>query len=461
MTKGVRVRIAPSPTGDPHVGFAFTSLCNYLFAKQNNGKLLFRLEDTDQQRFRQRSEENLLSALRWLEIDCDEFHRQSERLPLYHSYLESLLSAGHAYKCYCSTERLARIREEQRARKLIAKYDRHCRNKQVTNTQTPHVVRLKMPIDGHSVFHDALRGEISIDNQQLDDQILLKSDGFPTYHLASVIDDHEMHISHVIRAEEWLSSTPKHTHLYRMLDLPLPKFVHLPILRNADGSKISKRKNPLSIQLFKRLGILPSALTNYLALIGGGVRLDKEIFARKEMIANFSLTSISLGDPAFDWQKLLWLNQKYIMALQEQDFCAFISKDLLNTETLRKLFPLYKSRLTHLAEFLPRAQFFFAGSLSYEHLAITPSSRSQEEFLQVLATLKTAFASLEDWTKENIKAQLQTVLQQYGWRTKELYMPVRLLTTGTASSPDLVPTLELLGRELVVFRLQDYLLREG
>ena len=460
----VKVRIAPSPTGNPHVGFAYTALCNYLYAKQHGGKLILRLEDTDQQRRKKHSEERLIKALQWLGIECDEGtdtapYRQSERLPLYQKYLERLLQEGHAYRCTCSPERLARLRAQQRANKELPRYDRHCRDKSVDKS-LPHVVRLKMPLDGKTVFRDLLRGEVSIDNQQLDDQVLLKSDGFPTYHLASVIDDHEMQITHVIRAEEWLSSTPKHVLLYRLLGLTMPEFIHLPILRNPDGTKISKRNNPMTLQLLKRLGILPSALLNYLVLIGGATQTEQEVQTLAEMQTHFVLAKLNLGSPVFDWDKLLWINQKHIAAMPPEDFCSYVRDELMTNAMLEQLFPLYKERLTHLAEFFPRANFFFASNLPYSDLAIIPATKSKAEYLPVLHDLAQAFASLQDWQTETIKEQLQSIRKQHNLRTKELFMPVRMITTGTDSSPDLIPTLLLLGQDLVVYRLRSYLASE-
>ncbi|MDE3269310.1 MAG: glutamate--tRNA ligase, partial [Pseudomonadota bacterium] len=457
----VKVRIAPSPTGNPHIGFAYTALCNYLFAKQHSGKLIFRLEDTDQQRLKKHSEQRLLKALQWLGITCDEGtdttpYRQSERLPIYHKYVERLLAAGHAYRCTCSATRLEHVRAQQRANKEIPKYDRHCRNKNQPS-DAPHVVRLKMPLTDKTVFTDMLRGEVSIDNQQLDDQILLKSDGFPTYHLASVVDDYEMQITHVIRAEEWLSSTPKHVQLYRVLGLTMPEFVHLPILRNPDGTKISKRNNPMTLQLLKRLGILPSALLNYLVHIGGAAQTEQEVLTIAAMQANFVLAKLNIGSPVFDWDKLLWLNQKHIAALPTADFCSYVRDELLTTAMLEQLFPLYRERLTHLAEFFPRAQFFFASSLPYSELAVIPPTHSKDEYLPVLHDLAQAFASLQDWQATAIKEQLQAIRKQHDLRTRELFMPVRMITTGTDSSPDLIPTLLLLGQDLVVYRLRSYL----
>lgn len=467
MTTKVRVRIAPSPTGDPHVGFAFTSLFNYVFARKYGGDLIFRVEDTDRNRFKVNSEKHLLSSLEWLGLTWDEGpdkggpfapYRQSERLPLYRKHCERLLANGSAYRCFCSPQRLERIRQEQRRRKEIPRYDHHCRELSTQQEGIPHTVRMKMPLAGEIEFHDEIRGQISISSQQLDDQILLKSDGYPTYHLASVVDDYEMQISHVIRAEEWLSSTPKHVVLYEILgfDKP-PLFLHLPILRNPDRSKISKRKNPVSLKLFAKLGILPDALINFLALIGGSVDLEQEVFNIDDMVANFSPASLNLGGPVFDMQKLLWLNQKYILNMSANEFVHHLRERIMNTDVLHKMFPLFKSRIDTLAAFFSQAQFFFTAKINRRGLNIVPVTRSEAELHRVMASLVERLEDCDTWTQANIKDHMQAVLKENKWKTKELYMPVRLLTTGTSTSPELIPTLELLGKELVTWRIRDFL----
>ena len=464
----VRVRVAPSPTGDPHVGFAFTALINFLYARSKGGKFVFRLEDTDRTRLRQDSEQRLLESLRWLGLDCDESpdrggthapYRQSERLPLYQQSIAALLQGGHAYRCFCSAERLDQLRQAQRQQKQTPRYDRHCRSlsaEAVAQRQgRPHVVRLKMPLDGTTVFNDELRGEISIANNQLDDAVLLKSDGYPVYHLASVVDDHAMQISHVIRAEEWLSSTPKHIVLYKALGFTPPKFLHLPILRNRDHSKISKRKNPVSLRLFAQLGILPAALINYLALIGGSIEHDNEMFNRETMIKAFTLQRLNLGGPVFDMQKLLWLNQQYIQNLSEDAFVQHVREKMLSEAKLRGIYPLLRTRLECFAQFFDKAAFFFDGKQDYQtQLAALPP---RPELPQVLSALGERLENLSTWTQADIKAELQAVQQESGFKTKELYLPLRLLVTGSKHSPELLPVLELLGRELVTYRIRCFL----
>ena len=464
----VRVRVAPSPTGDPHVGFAFTALFNFLYARSNNGKFIFRLEDTDRTRLRQDSEARLLEGLRWLGLACDESpehggphapYRQSERLPLYRQSIDRLLQSGHAYRCFCTPARLDNLRNVQRQQKQTPRYDRHCRTLSSTASaqreSMPSVVRLKMPLAGTTVFHDELRGAISIANSQLDDAVLLKSDGYPVYHLASVVDDHAMQISHVIRAEEWLSSTPKHIVLYQALGFTPPRFLHLPILRNRDHSKISKRKNPVALRLFAQLGILPEALINYLALIGGSIEHENEVFDHDTMISSFAPQRLNLGGPVFDMQKLLWLNQQYIQKLNADAFVQHVREEMFSEAKLRRIYPLLRTRLECFAQFFEKTAFFFNGVQDYQ--AQWQALRPRDELPRVLTALCARLENLTTWTQADIKAQLQAVQQESGFKTKELYLPLRLLMTGSKHSPELLPVLELLGRELVTYRLRNFL----
>ncbi|MFH1132138.1 MAG: glutamate--tRNA ligase, partial [Pseudomonadota bacterium] len=298
----VRVRIAPSPTGDPHVGTAYVVLFNYAYAKRHGGKFILRIEDTDQTRSSRGSEDAILRSLRWLGLEWDEGpdvggphgpYRQSERSAIYKEHADLLIERGHAYRCFCTPERLTELRAKQREAKQDPGYDGKCREldpeevaKRVAANE-PHVVRLKMPKDGETVVPDLLRGEVVISNQQSDDQVLMKSDGMPTYHLANVVDDHLMGITHVIRAEEWISSTPKHLRLYEGFGWELPTFIHLPLLRNKDKSKISKRKNPVSLDYYREIGILPQAMINFLALLGWSYGDDQEKFTLEQMVEKF------------------------------------------------------------------------------------------------------------------------------------------------------------------------------
>ncbi|HEX2660372.1 MAG TPA: glutamate--tRNA ligase, partial [Polyangia bacterium] len=333
----VRVRIAPSPTGDPHVGTAYIALFNYAFAKQQGGKFILRIEDTDKTRSTPESEAAILRALRWVGLAWDEGpdiggpfgpYRQSERLEIYQRELQPLLASGAAYRCFCTAERLEGVRLEQRKQGAFVGYDGHCRNLPREESEArvkageTFVIRLAMPRTGATVVTDRLRGAVTFENTQIDDQILLKSDGFPTYHFANVVDDHLMQITHVIRAEEWLSSTPKHVVLYQAFGWQAPEWIHMPLLRNADKSKISKRKNPVSLDYYQDAGFLPEALMNYLGTMGWSISGDREKFTLAEMIAAFSWDRISLGGPIFDLVKLSAMNADYLRALDDAEIVA-------------------------------------------------------------------------------------------------------------------------------------------
>ena len=319
----VRVRIAPSPTGDPHVGTAYIALFNYVFAKKSGGQFILRIEDTDRARSTKDSEEAILRALKWIGLSWDEGpdvggphgpYRQSERADIYSAHAKLLIETKNAYRCFCTEARLQSLRAQQMAEKKQLGYDGNCRNLNQNEIEShlannePYVVRLAMPKEGVTIVHDGLRAAApEYQNATIDDQVLLKSDGFPTYHLANVVDDHLMRITHVIRAEEWISSTPKHLQLYQAFGWERPRFYHMPLLRNSDKSKISKRKNPVSLDYYRDAGYLPEALLNFLGLMGFSFGGDREKFTLPEMIEAFDWSKVSTGGPVFDLAKLSWL----------------------------------------------------------------------------------------------------------------------------------------------------------
>src|SRR5688572_30070440 len=370
----VRVRIAPSPTGVPHVGTAYIGLFNYVFARSQGGKFIIRIEDTDQTRSHRRYEDAILRSLRWLGLEWDEGpdiggpygpYRQSERLGIYQEHVQMLIDKGAAYRCVCTPERLEAMRHEQRQAKQPIRYDGHCRTASDSEIESalqqgrPMVVRLKVPTDGATVVHDAFRDPITIENSQIDDQILLKSDGYPTYHLAAVVDDHLMRISHVIRAEEWISSTPKHLMLYEAFGWTPPVMMHMPLLRNADKSKISKRKNPVSLEYYERQGYLPEALLNFLGLMGWSMPDERETFTLDEMIEAFTFDRLSLGGPVFDLQKLDWLNGIYLRQLTPEALAERLQRQIIqpkvqrlrDSEFVQQMIPLLQERLHTLGDF--------------------------------------------------------------------------------------------------------------
>ena len=473
MSTVVRTRIAPSPTGDPHVGTAYVALFNYALARQAGGSFVLRIEDTDRQRSSAASEGQILAALSWLGLEWNEGpdvdgefgpYRQSERTEIYREHIELLVAKGTAYPCFCTRERLNDLRAEQKAAKGRFGYDRWCRSidseeaQQRVESGEEHVIRLAMPIDGETVAHDLLRGDIVIANDQVDDQVLLKSDGHPTYHLANVVDDHLMGITHVIRAEEWISSLPKHVQLYRAFGWDLPVFCHLPLLRNADTSKISKRKNPVSLDHYRQAGILPEALLNYLALMGWTMPDERDQFTVSEFVAEFRLEDISLGGPVFDLDKLNWLNGKYIRDLSTEDLLMRLRNTVLSDAYLQAILPLVQERIDTLADFVPYADFFFVGDVCYEDTALpklvaknhTPPKTAKA--FRVL--LEEHLDTILEWTAANIEAAMRAFCEAREWNPKELFMPIRIAVTGRTATPPLFETMEVLGKPRCRWRLR-------
>jgi len=473
MPGEVRTRVAPSPTGDPHVGTAYVALFNYALARKHGGRFVLRIEDTDRQRSQEASEEMIFEALRWLGLDWDEGpdvggphgpYRQSERSAIYREHAERLVAAGAAYPCFCSRERLEALRAEQRENKQQLGYDGHCRTvapaeaRRRCDAGEEHVIRLRMPADGETVVEDLLRGEVRFENAQIDDQVLVKSDGFPTYHLANVVDDHEMAISHVIRAEEWISSLPKHLLLYRSFDWRPPVFCHLPLLRNADRSKISKRKNPVSLNYYRRAGFLPEAMLNYLALMGWTMPDEREEFSLGEFVAQFELEDISLGGPVFDLAKLTWLNGRYIRELSARELLQRLRAELLSDEYLLEVLPLAHERIDTLEDFPSYAHFFFVGDVSYDDDALgrlVARDRTPPQTAKGLRLLlEEALEPVLDWRAETIEAAMRAFCEQRGWTPKELFMPVRVALTGRTATPPLFETMAVLGKESCRRRLR-------
>jgi glutamyl-tRNA synthetase len=470
----VRVRIAPSPTGDPHVGTAYVALFNYALAKRLGGQFVLRIEDTDQTRFRANSEQMILDSLKWLGLEWDEGpdvggphgpYRQSERRDIYRHHVEMLLANQTAYCCFCTPERLAEVREKQKAQGQTTRYDRYCRDLDGTEVDrlraegTPFVVRLKMPTDGKISFRDELRGEVEFEAERMDDQVLLKSDGLPTYHLANVVDDHLMGITHVMRAEEWISSTPKHVMLYQAFSWQPPFFIHLPLLRNPDKSKISKRKNPVSLNYYRRAGFLPKAMVNFLGLMGWSFGNDVELFSVNQMIEKFDYKDISLGGPVFDLEKLSWMNQQYLHRMSPTEFADHLYAEVFNRNYIEHLYTVAKERMSRFEQFVDNNSFFFNGALNYQGLEIVPKGRTVDEMIRIASELAERIDAMDEWSVSTIKAALDAYLADIGWKSKDFFMPLRLITTGRKDSPPLVESLEIIGREMVRFRLRDFAAR--
>ncbi len=475
MASKVRTRIAPSPTGDPHVGTAYVALFNYAWAKKNGGQFILRIEDTDRERSSPIAERMIFQSLRWLGLDWDEGpdaggphgpYRQSERFAIYAEHAELLVAKGAAYPCFCTRERLDALRKEQLAKKLAQAtgYDGLCRAIAPAEAARrraeglPHVIRLAMPREGVTLVGDLLRGELSFDNTLIDDQVLIKSDGFPTYHLANVVDDHLMAISHVIRAEEWISSLPKHAQLYRAFGWDAPVFCHLPLLRNADKSKISKRKNPVSLNFYRRAGYLPEAMLNYLALMGWAISADREEFTLDEFIAAFDLKDITLGGPVFDLEKLTWMNGKYIRKLPVADLLARLRATVLSDEYLLEVLPLAHERVDKLEDFVDYARFFFVGEVAYDGEArekLVAKKRTPAETAAALGRLvEERLDPLLDWNAASLEAVMRAFAEGIAWKPGDLFMPVRIAVTGKAATPPLFETMQVLGREVCRRRLR-------
>ncbi|MBI5123294.1 glutamate--tRNA ligase [Candidatus Roizmanbacteria bacterium] len=447
----VRTRIAPSPTGqDIHIGNLYTALMNWAYARKNNGKFIIRIEDTDRTRFQEGAEAKILSTIKNFGLRYDEGpdiggpfapYRQSDRLQLYKKYAEELVEKGAAYYCFCTKERLDALREQQQKEKKTPRYDKHCKGikdyKLKIENSEQHVIRLDVPANETITFLDVIRGEIAINSNEVDDQVLLKSDGFPTYHLGVVVDDYLMEISHIIRAEEWIASTPKHVLLYQALGWPLPIFAHMPILRNPDKSKLSKRKNPVWASWYLEEGFLPEAVLNYLALLGWSHPKEKEIFSISEFIEFIDLKDIKPVGPVFDLIKLRWVNQQYIQNKSDEELKALIisfypkAKEL-SDKILDELMPLVKTRMEVLKDFETLTKIFFA------------SSRILEEVEKDLAKdLFDKLSALFDWESDMIFGEMKKVME-----IRKIRMPVLYkLFTGEERGLPLPQVLEILGKE--------------
>jgi len=473
--QNIRVRIAPSPTGDPHVGTAYIGLINFLYARQRGGKFVLRIEDTDRARFVATSEQMIFDALRWLGIEWDEGpdvggpfgpYRQSERAAIYREYVEKLLENGTAYRCFCTPEELEAVRRQQVAAKLPPRYPGTCRNLSQSAidanlaAEKPYTIRMKVPVEGSTTFRDELRGEITFNHNNVDDQVLMKSDGFPTYHLANVVDDHLMQISDVIRAEEWISSTPKHVLLYQFFGWDAPRFWHMPLLRNQDKSKISKRKNPVSLVYYRQAGFLPRAVINFLGLMGGGMPAEinnaSEKFTLEEMIEHFNIQNIRLGGPVFDLTKLRWLNGEYLRALTPEAFYAELRQSVLSDEYLSAIAALVQTRIETLSEFGNLTGFFFADDVMPAQEVFLPKKRSMEETLAFAAEQLTVLEAAE-WSAAAIEAALKQLGEQQSWSVKENFMLLRAILTGSQMSPPLLESMMIFGKARTLDRLRRFI----
>ncbi|MGI8536175.1 MAG: glutamate--tRNA ligase [Mycobacteriales bacterium] len=480
--RSVRTRVAPSPTGDPHVGTAYMALFNLAFTRQQGGQFLIRVEDTDRARFRPDSEQQVYDTLRWLGLDWDEGpdrggpcapYRQSERLETYRPYVDRLLADGHAYLCWCSSARLTTMREDQQRRKLPTGYDRRCvgldrdARAALPGFQETPVVRMLVPDHPPLRFTDLIRGEVSAPRP--DDQVLLKADGFPTYHLAVVVDDHLMGITHVVRCEEWISSTPKHLLLFDWLGWERPAFAHMPLLRNVDKSKISKRKNPAArLTWFVEQGYLPEALLNFLGLLGYSVPGEEEIFSFEQMSRTFDWSRVNTVGPVFDLDKLGWLNGHYVRQLSAADFAVralpFLQRAGLvaepaspqQLELLTGVVPLVQTRVAVLSELPDLVRFLFVPETSFVVEAGAAAKALTPANAPVLRAAADALDGVTDWSDTAVQAAVDAALLEGGLGLKrgKAYLPLRAAVCGSSISPPLPESMALLGRERTVRRLR-------
>ncbi len=471
----VRVRLAPSPTGEPHVGTMRTAIFDWLLARHEGGQCVVRVEDTDRARYSPEAIDSLLSALHWLGTEPDEGpehggpygpYVQSERLPLYHAATEQLIAAGHAYRCYCTTERLEEMRLEQQARREPPRYDRRCRNL-TPEQRAAHeakgescVVRFAVPEEGETAVLDAIRGEIVFANASQDDFVILKSDGYPTYHLAVVVDDHEMHISHVLRGEEWLPSFPKHVLLYEALGYEPPVFAHLPLILGADRKKLSKRHGDTAFSAFVQEGYLPEAMFNFLGLLGWSLDDKTEIISREEFVAHFSIERINKSPAIFDLEKLRWMNGYYIRALPLDRLTAYaverLEADLpaqvprpIDPERVRKIVPLIQERMKVLSEIPGLTSFFFSDEpYDYDRATLLGKRFASDPGLagEALHATLEAIAGLPDWSAAALEAAIEPLCDRLALKRGELYGLVRVAATGRTVTPPLFESIEVLGR---------------
>ncbi len=480
----VRVRFAPSPTGNLHIGGARTALYNWLFARHTGGKFILRIEDTDRSRFRPDALNDLLQGLRWLQLEWDEGpevggsygpYIQSERLPLYQEYANRLLAKGAAYRCFCPPERLQALRESQRRRGEPPGYDRACREltqRQIAEYEAQgasSVIRLRVPEEGQTTFRDLVRGDITVDNRGLDDLVLVKSDGYPTYHMASIVDDHLMEISHVLRGDEWIPSTPRHVLLYQAFDWDPPQFAHLPVILSPTGKgKLSKRKERgpggeeymVMVHEFQQAGYLPEAMVNFLALVGWSYDEVTEVFSREKAIAAFELERINKSPSVFSYDKLNWMNGVYIRQLAPEDLAGRLMPVLArrgmvaDATTALEVAGLVQERITTLNDAPDLVDYAFAETLSYDPALLVQKKMSQEDTVRALEASRHTLAEVPSFDPEVLESALRALAGTLGLKAGQLFGTIRVAVTGKTVAPPLFGTLRLVGRERVLARLR-------
>lgn len=473
----VRTRVAPSPTGDPHVGTAYIALFNLCFARQHGGKFILRIEDTDQQRSTKSSEQKIFDSLRWLGLEWDEGpdiggefgpYRQSERSAIYQRYAQELIEAGHAFYCFATAQELEEMRREQMARGETPRYDG--RGLQLAEAEIqarlaagePYVIRMKVPEQGVCRFQDMLRGEIEIPWSQVDMQVLVKADGLPTYHLANVIDDHLMEISHVIRGEEWINSAPKHQLLYEYLGWEMPVLCHMPLLRNPDKSKLSKRKNPTGINYYRAMGYMPEALVNYLARMGWSMPDEEEKFTLAQMIECFDIEQVSLGGPVFDIEKLDWLNGRWIREeLDHESFAQRVAEWALADDKIQKLVPLIHGRVEKFSDLAPMVAYLMSGYPAIEAASFSHQKLSEDDTRKLLQFGAWLLDEQPEWQRDVLYQGFESLAQALEIKLKDMLFPFFVALSGQGTALPLFDSMVILGPDVVRARIRRALITIG
>lgn len=484
MENQVRVRFAPSPTGYLHVGGLRTALYNFLFARKNKGKFILRIEDTDRNRYVEGAVENLIAALKWAGLDYDEGpdiggeygpYMQSQRLDLYKKYADELIKSGNAYYCFCSQERLQNLRQEQERLKLPQiKYDKHCLNlnpEEIENNlknSVPYVIRLNVKPNQKIIFHDIVRNEVIFDSNNIDDQILLKSDGYPTYHLANVVDDFLMKISHVIRGEEWLSSTPKHVILYDAFGWERPQFAHLPLLLNPDKSKLSKRQGDVAVEDYRDKGYFKEALINFVALLGWNAGDDREFYYLNELIEAFSLEKVNKSGAVFDIIKLNSLNAEHLRKKTNSELLELLKIELtksefanhnISDEKLLQIIDAMKERVTFVYEFITNCKYFYKRPEEYDEKALEKNWKDDTpNYLRKFIEL---ISQIDNPSKEDYENALNTVAEMYNLGKGKIIHPLRLAVSGQSTGPGMFDLLYIIGKDEVIERIENAINKIG
>ena len=483
ISEAPRVRFAPSPTGYLHVGGLRTALYNYLFAKNNNGKFILRVEDTDRNRYVEGAIENLISTLKWVGLDFDEGpgkegdygpYMQSQRLDLYKNLTGELIKDKKAYYCFCTQDRLNQLRENQKKSGLQPKYDKHCLHlgqKEIEdnlNKNIPHVVRMNIGTGQSVIINDVIRGKVEFNTGVIDDQVLIKSDGYPTYHLANVVDDHFMKITHVIRGEEWLSSTPKHILLYDFFGWDKPLFAHLPLLLNPDKTKLSKRQGDVAVEDYRQKGYLKEALLNFVALLGWNAGDDKEYYSMAELIDSFSLERVNKSGAVFDIEKLNWLNAEHLRKMPVDKIMSLLREEISSSrfknenftdEYLSRVIAAMLERVSFVRDILVNGFYFFEDPVEYDEFTV--KKRWKEDSADYLKKIVEEFSKLDNPKKENFEEALRKTSEKLNVGTGKLIHPVRLAVSGVGGGPGVFDILDIIGKEKTINRLKTAIKKLG